>query len=681
MDKNESILYDVHYRILYKSDVDKIYCHCNDNFSCKDNLIKLYRFFHLPTTGVHQFRREAIENKLINSIDSIAQRGDSKIIKYELKKCLRRLFLMNESNMIYYAINEALITSIKYRKCDQEKILSVMDWKKILIIACYLVLLNKSYLEISQTNGQCLHYDDYIYVVALRNIQLELGLPKSIDNASDTLRLAFGRLEYAICSLGAIRCWSYFIDELHRNYSRSENRIICNYDNNNYFPLLYHLILKHMTCKTTLELEHYNIDWEYIKRLASWVAIITDQGDDHHTKFLLISLHDDYVKSLVKYSGVYDLHQYDTDGVLYLVEGIVDAYKDQLSREWGLTLEQIIDNIRYYIRQAEQILLHGKLIRLHRSQLKEEQKTFLNYMATSKSLNENFTVPTNWGNINDDSTWIINIDDDFFFLPTVISAWGLYDKICSQLDFPSDIGTVVEKRVAEMFEKYLQLKVHSGEFILDECKYECDGIIVEDDYAIIIECKHKSLTRQARNGDTTKVLDDIAIAYLYSQAQAYRVERAIRIADNFLNIYPHGFNISVKDIKSGRMSDKCVKLDVSNVRRCLRITCVCGNYWILSEPAIISNIESEYMSRKVEHQKEVEMFFTEQRKLLALFKDEHDKKTVRMNRLFLSFDKLWDIINTNDKKRVFDSLWRFSRISSNQNDTMNHKRTIQDIMI
>lgn len=493
----------------------------------------------------------------------------------------------------------------------------------------------------------------------------------------------FKHLEASIKELGAYVAWQHLMYDLGRIYKIDENRFQINEESGSVYPVLYHLILKVMTNQSTREdISGKNVKWADIKNIANHLIILSDLRDNCYIQFQFPEVHDNYIEQMIYYSGIFDVHQYNPLGVLFLVERIIDDNKVKLSSIFGISTAQIKKNMYEFVQSVDRHIKEIQFLSLNHLNTSEEQKLFLNHMSTMGPVNKNYNSPYDWDSVDDDSVWLLKKDNMFCFLPNTIAAWGIYDKICSMLAWPDDIGKVVEKAVADLFNNYLHLNVESGTFILDKCKYESDGIIINDDYAIIIECKQKSLTRQARSGDSKKVLDDIACAYLYSQAQAFRVERAIRTADKYLYLYQDKCKNAKKGRSRNSKTEKRIIIDVSNVKRIIRLTCVCGNFWILSETGIIKHIEEQYINKGyiLPHKKEVEAFLDERKKLLDIISDNREKRVISMNRLFLAYDKLHQIVVASRKKiNIYDAFFKLSRIQSKQNDTMNHLSFIMNM--
>ena len=75
------------------------------------------------------------------------------------------------------------------------------------------------------------------------------------------------------------------------------------------------------------------------------------------------------------------------------------------------------------------------------------------------------------------------------------------------------------------------------------------------------------------------------------------------------------------------------------------------------------------------------MYILERDKLLILKCYENNDKYIKLNRLFLSFDKLYDIVMTllkfrKDGDRLLEKIWKLTRINSKKGDSANHLKMI-----
>lgn len=169
-----------------------------------------------------------------------------------------------------------------------------------------------------------------------------------------------------------------------------------------------------------------------------------------------------------------------------------------------------------------------------------------NLMAVNDCLNVEYYIPTQWNKVYSDSEWIIKKHDVYYVIPPIISMLGVYDKIGKALDW-ADFGPQIETAVLDLFKNINGLKEYSGKYLFENRVCECDAIIMGTEYALIIECKRKGISRVARGGSDANIVQDIAETYFSSQSQAYRMQRAIELLGKQVDFYPSECDISTKE--------------------------------------------------------------------------------------------------------------------------------------
>ncbi len=123
------------------------------------------------------------------------------------------------------------------------------------------------------------------------------------------------------------------------------------------------------------------------------------------------------------------------------------------------------------------------------------------------------------------------------------------------------------------------------------------------------------------------------------------------------------------------------------VKNFIRISCTGGNFWIASEGGIADHIENhirEYETGGKDDKVYIDEFLLERDKLLALKCCEYEKRIIKLDRLFVSFDKLYDIVMTSPRRKeggdaLLKDIWALTRIQSKQNDTTNHLSMLMNL--
>ncbi len=273
---------------------------------------------------------------------------------------------------------------------------------------------------------------------------------------------------------------------------------------------------------------------------------LLDVNNEHNLEFLLSVDEGSYLKRIMNYSSVYDIHQYVPEGMLFLIQRIIDAYSEQLAEYYGCDGENLCNIISRLVRNAHHDFVAGRVSKIPFKSICSEEHNVLELMVARDSINDNFVIPTQWNEVFSDSEWIIKRHDAYYVIPPVVSMLGVYDKIGKALKW-ADFGPQIEKAVLDLFRNITGLQEFSGKYLFENQVCECDAVIVGTEYALIIECKRKGISRTSRGGTVASIVRDIAETYFSSQSQAYRMQRAIELLGKQVQFYPAKCDISIKE--------------------------------------------------------------------------------------------------------------------------------------
>lgn len=662
---NGGVLYNFDGNVFYDCEVLKIYDQCmNEIGSFKDRgLEQLYDFF-----GIHKekgvFKRNVVLDKISADIASYAAMTDIVSLKRELKQCRRRIFFRDYQNVLYYAVNVAIINAVsgvKAYKCHE---LSREIFTELIRNACYYVILNS--VKFCDMEGERIFTcrDDDNYVKAIRRAGDILGKDTDIDgDISGYVKDICRRIYSSIFHFGGEKFYECLISEFAHCYNSKENRINVNSANNIAFPFLYNAVLRVMTSNPGTFTEDEAFDDFASVVSAAEVTVILADGSCSEALSCFQNLISPCLKDLIIHSALYDLHQYYADGVLFFVERIIDGYSSEISKAFSLPTYKVMKFIEDITLKVHKCFVSGKVPVIVNAE--GEMKDFLCKMSSSSPLNEGYESPEQWDKVTSDSEWIIPFGSKFYIIPDVMGAWGIYEKLSDILrgelkKFP-DYGHILENAVKDLF-KEQGITLYCGYYYMFDGKmYECDALAVDDEHAIIIECKQKPLTRQSRGGNEEKIICDIKKSFVASQEQAARLQRAILCSGGNFEMYPPECKGDEAGIRKGRYASIKITLNCPNVMNFLRISCTCGGYWVLGEP---------FMTRLMNNASRSEYSSLEQ-----ICNTEHDKRKLRFESLFISFDRLYHIISIvkpHSVKEVFDTLKQFTNIQSNGMDTFDH---------
>ena len=719
-DKNNYILYNFDGIVYQRSDILKILTQCKGKIAeHRCDLKWLYKYFDLQSNQF-VYKIDDVVDKIVEKIALIFRIDEMCCIESEIKNCRRKYYYWDIDEPLLYLVNENID---KYKRIQKHQIkqrkLKKEDYDSLLTYACYLAILQPSNsAEQIDRDKKLLHKDDYDYVNAIKYIQNFVTADIDIMHKPD-LTLLCNYLEECIRCFGAENFYAQLIKRFAAKYDEREGRIRSKPDSVDItFPTLYHYAVKELTEKSVILnqtkfrgiIECREVTFEGIMYLAKSIVILLEKNNKMGISFIVKNVDDDYLRDLVEYSAVNDLHQCNFDGVLFLVERIIKAYGNDLQKKTGLSHNRIIDIIKHIVTRAQEDFKCGLVTKIGLEELRNDELVVFEKFSKSNPINEGYILPTEWNKVTDDSAWIIKQDKSFYVLPPVLSAWGIYDGINALLGWPSDSGHVFEKAVHEIF---LQLtkKVYHGKYVLKEAKsflefdkktkksnngripqtilYESDGLVLDSDYALVIECKKKPLTREARGGKQEEIIKDLVESYIKGQSQACRLERAIRsvqVTENGDLAFFTVDSVNLESIEHGESEDCKIVAKCADVKTILRLTCTAGNYWILSETGIIGKIDDYFKSASFLNNSNKEIIKEYNNELTALHEvigkiETKDNLSINkkriykknsMNHLFISFDKLYEVTKKLNGLPIGKVLWNFTRIQDRNNSTMNN---------
>ena len=654
MMRSGGVLYDFDGHVFYDCDVLRIYDQCmNEIGSFKDrDLEQLYHFFGLCNEhGV--LKRDSVLRKISGDIAYSACGTDIVSLKRELRQCRRRIFFRNYKSDLYYAVNSAIDIAVspKTKSCKCPETSSEI-FTELIRSACYYVILNN--VKFFDMEGERLftYKNDNNYAAAVRRAADILGKDTDIDgDISGYMKEICRKIYSSIFRFGGVKFYECLISKFARCYKPEEGRINVNPANNIAFPFLYNAVIRVITADHGTFNEDEAFDNINSVIIAAEVAVTLADGLYSEVSAPIQRFFSPFFKDLIVHSALYDLHQYYADGVLFLVKRIIEGYSAEISKAFSFPPDKVMKFIEDMTCKSHEHFVSGQVLAV--SNAKGEMKEFLCKMSSGSPLNKGYESPEQWNEVTSDSEWILHSGNNFCILPDVTGAWGIYDKLSDILkgvlgNFP-DYGHILEGAVRDLFTG-LGINIYCGfYYMLDGKKCECDALVVDDRHAIIIECKQKPLTRKSRGGNEENIIKDIQDSFIKSQEQAARVQRAILCSGGNFAIYQPAHDCG---------KDKKTIINCSNVSKFIRISCTCGGYWILGEP---------FMARFMNSDLRPEYSLLEK-----MCRTEHEKNVLRLESLFISFDRLYHIASGeshNSVKEVFDALKQFTHIQSKTFDT------------
>jgi len=681
------VLYAFGNQVYTVSEVEEIYQVCKGAIiNDTNNFQKLYEIFGLkPKNKFYQSRAEVTSH--ISECISILSRG---IVGFEdeVVKCRRKFLYWNNLNPTLYLINEKLIQTPSLRKLNNNVKRNRQLTDQLIAYACYLTIIDSENTEYAvrkiKDDSLWQHKLDYRYVDSIRFFSERYQVSNDLEIDLESI---FDDIYKDIVDYGAIDFYKKVYNGLCHAYDESEQRVVVNNEVNAELPTLFHLCLKAMTDskRETVDSLKENITFESIIERTQKAIVLLDADNEHDLNLLLPPRDDGYLEDLMNYSAVYDIHQYCVEGMLFLIKRILSSFSDKIEEEYNLSADDLYKLIKKLTDSSMRDFASGNLSVIDLDMFSSKEVEVIDKMTANGSLNADYVLPLQWNKVNDDSEWIIKERDNYLLLPSMLSMLGIYDKIGAALNW-QDFGSQIEQAVLDLFGSIYGLNVYSGKYLFEGEVDECDAVVIGTKYALIIESKRKGITRAARAGSKADVIKDVAESYFSSQHQAYRMIRAIVESDGIIGFYPSECDISEKAGENKQYDQYRKDVDFSKIETFIRISCTGGNFWLISEGGIADNIERKIDDFAVDdkNRKYIDKFKTEREAVCKL--SGSGKKVVRLNRLFLSFDKLYDIVTRFENQGLegddlIESIWKLTRTQSKKVNTTDNMTFFGNLVI
>lgn len=680
--KDDRVLYNIGVYKYTVSDVDKIYQECKAKINKYDtnDLSLLYAFFEIKPMKRLVLSRNEILEILSEKIAIIANSGDIKKIKKEVRKCRRKFFYWNDLPTYFYFINEELNCFNTKKKIKDNIEINKDFYDTWIELACYMILVDgkSNSSEKIEDDKLYLYKLDLDYTLALKHFSGNYKVGSDLDINTEEI---FHDIYDRILKYGALPFYERMYKELYRSFDVKEKRICISNKANTAFPTLWNYSIKALTENLQTDADNETClpnENGFLKLLEDTenAVVLLEVDNEYDLEFLFPSDEGSYPKRIMNYSSVYDIHQYCTEGMLFLIQRIIDAYSKQLEDYYDCKSEELKDTVFQLVREAQCDFENGRISKEPLS-VCDNQRNILDLMSAKKPLNEKYYIPTQWDKINSDSEWLIKRQDAYYIIPPIVSMLGVYDKIGNALGWV-DFGAQIEKAVLDLFRDISGLKEYSGKYLFENRVCECDAIILGTEYALIIECKRKGLSRTARGGNNTNIVKELSEAYFSSQSQAYRMQRAIFSLEKQVEFYPSKYDISTKELHNSKYDKYKETVDFSTVKNFIRVSCTGGSFWIVNEGGIAKHFEDHIKEFEIENNKiYIDEFESERDKFLKMECNKHYKKMIELNKLFFSFDRLYDIVMRSTKRNLdgdalLKEFWTLTRVQSKTNDTTNH---------
>lgn len=691
MKKDNRILYDFDVCKYTVSDVNNIYHECSKEMKKYDlnNLELLYDLFRIEKKSRFSYSIADVTEKLSEEIAIILASSSVENVKKEIRKCRRKFYYWEDLPAHIYFINEQLDNHNSNKRLKEDILIDKSFYDCCIACACYLLIIEFEDFNVEKIEDDklYLHKLDFRYATSLKYFSKKYEISENLKINSDEI---FCNIYNELKFFEAKSVYEFVYKELYKCFDNIEKRIRINNEENNVLPTLWIYSIKWLSeynqrMETGVYKEINPIDSNKLNKIIEDIQkaiILLDVNNEYDMQFIFFSDIDIYLKHIMNYSSVYDIHQYVPEGMLFLIKRIISKYGKKIQEYYQCDSNKFFDIISKFVRKAQCDFEKGKICKIPFNSVDSIENKILESMSSKFQINKGYNNPIQWNKVYSDSEWVIKTNDGFYIIPPIISMFGIYDKIAESLDW-IDFGAQIEEAVLNLFRGIKDLKVYDGKYIFEEKVYECDAIIVGKEYALIIESKRKGLSRIARDGTCEEIIKDISDTYFSSQSQAYRMQRAIESFGGKIDIYPSSCKIDINEQKNRKFNEKKQIVDCSTVKHFVRISCTVGSFWIASESMITDNIERNIDKYKLTT-KYIDKFIMERNNLLSLKDSECEKKIIKLNKLFISFDKLYEIVNRLSMKKKGDGLlegiFNLTRIKSKKGNTVDHISSLIDIM-
>ncbi|MHB8204697.1 MAG: hypothetical protein ACYDHG_13455, partial [Desulfomonilaceae bacterium] len=149
------------------------------------------------------------------------------------------------------------------------------------------------------------------------------------------------------------------------------------------------------------------------------------------------------------------------------------------------------------------------------------------------AVNAGYSLPTDLSLQETDLSFrpLIKLNShEYCLLNQGISSLSFYEALAAYLRIALSQTEDVDHHVAKNLEIFVKrclaekgFKVLYGKFKIQKIEGDIDAAIETDSHIVLIECKKKALTREARAGDSDVILHDLALGLIHGQTQLAKV--------------------------------------------------------------------------------------------------------------------------------------------------------------
>ncbi|WP_415890647.1 hypothetical protein ACMXYV_04880 [Neptuniibacter sp. SY11_33] len=242
------------------------------------------------------------------------------------------------------------------------------------------------------------------------------------------------------------------------------------------------------------------------------------------------------IQKHILYDQYFSIDQISSDHIVKMVEGM---FVSSLIEPLNINVEIYIDILKWVSGKSkhnEPLAFAADEVRhgLNYKYLLEDIIKSLSFLSFKvNEINSSYLKPDEIYKRNYFEKPFVSIEGKYLYVNPIICNYGFYNcllELCKRNGADGNlIGKVSEELVEKLFDRsgvkfhsnkeYKIPKILSKELCIQSQKRECDFIVETEDTIIFIELKRKTLTSDARAGDTLRSTIDLSQSLLHALSQ------------------------------------------------------------------------------------------------------------------------------------------------------------------
>ncbi|MFY0667259.1 MAG: hypothetical protein JXQ95_04420 [Alteromonas stellipolaris] len=242
------------------------------------------------------------------------------------------------------------------------------------------------------------------------------------------------------------------------------------------------------------------------------------------------------IQKHILYDQYFSIDQVKSDHIIEMIEGMfTSSLIDSLSVNLRIYID-VLKWVSYKSKHNEPLVFSADEI-FHafnyKHLVKDIEDALLFMSFQTNEVNTSYLKPDEISKRNYFEKPFVKVDSKYLYVNPIICNYGFYNCLLELCKSSGADGNLIGKKAEELVEKLLDrsgVKFHSNkeykvpkfvskELCIQSQKRECDFIIETNDTIIIVELKRKTLTSEARAGDTLRSIIDLSQSFLHALAQ------------------------------------------------------------------------------------------------------------------------------------------------------------------